>query len=253
MAIDLHTHSRASDGTDAPAEVMAAAAAAGLQVVALTDHDTTSGWTEAAQAATGLGVTLVPGAEISTQSGGIGVHLLAYLFDPEDAGLLAETGRTRTDRLQRARRMVARIGAEYDLDWSDVVAQVRDGATVGRPHIADALVAKGVVASRDEAFATLLHGRSPYYIGHYAPDTLRTVGLIRAAGGVPVMAHPRAGRRGRVVSENVIAELAEAGLAGLEVDHPDHDAGDRAPAAGAGRRSWACWSPVPATTTAPAR
>jgi predicted metal-dependent phosphoesterase TrpH len=227
VGIDLHVHSSASDGTDPPGEVMAAAAAAGLDVVALTDHDTTAGWDEAARAAVRHGITLVPGAEISTQIGGIGVHLLAYLHDPAEAALLAETGRTRSDRLQRARRMVQRIGADYDLGWDDVLGQLRDGATVGRPHIADALVARGIVASRDEAFATLLHGRSPYYLGHYAPDAVRAVRLIRAAGGVAVMAHPRAGRRGRVVGEPVIGELAEAGLAGLEVDHPDHDAQTR--------------------------
>jgi predicted metal-dependent phosphoesterase TrpH len=223
VRIDLHAHSAASDGTDAPAEVVRAAARAGLDAIALTDHDTTSGWAQAAPIARRLGVALVPGMEISCQAGGVGVHLLSYLHDPDDTALQAETERTRTDRRSRARRMVDRLAADgIPLTWDDVAAQAGDGATVGRPHIADALVAAGVVASREEAFADLLHTGSPYYVRHYAPDAVTAVRLVRAAGGVPVMAHPRAGRRGRVVGDDVIAELTAAGLAGLEVDHRDH-------------------------------
>lgn len=227
MAIDLHVHSTASDGTDDPAQVVAVARAAGLTVVALTDHDTTAGWAAAAEAARRLGVVFLPGAEISCQAGGIGVHMLSYLHDPHHPALLAELARTREDRLHRARRMVQRISADLDLTWEDVMAQVGEGATVGRPHIADAMVARGLVVSRDEAFATVLHSRSPYYRPHYAPDAADTVLAIRAAGGVPVMAHPRAGRRGRLVAPTVIADLAAAGMAGLEVDHRDHDEADR--------------------------
>ena len=222
MRIDLHTHSTASDGTDAPAEVVRAAARAGLDVVALTDHDTTAGWAEAAVTARRLGVVLVPGTEISCQAGGISVHLLSYLHDPDDAALRAETDRTRDDRVDRARRIVDRLAEDVAIAWEDVLAQVEDGATVGRPHIADALVARGVVTDRDEAFAGLLHAGSPYYVRHYAPDAADAVRLVRAAGGVPVMAHPKAGRRGRVVGDDVVAALADAGLAGLEVDHRDH-------------------------------
>jgi predicted metal-dependent phosphoesterase TrpH len=227
VAIDLHVHSTASDGTDPPAGVIAVAAAAGLSVVALTDHDTTAGWAEAAEAAQRLGVVLVPGTEISCQVGGIGVHMLSYLHDPAEPLLQLELDATRDDRLHRARRMVDRIAMDHDLTWEDVLEHVGEGATVGRPHIADAMVARGLVTSRDEAFATVLHTRSPYYRSHYAPDAYRVVPLIRAAGGVPVMAHPRAGRRGRIVSERVIADLAALGMAGLEVDHRDHDAADR--------------------------
>jgi predicted metal-dependent phosphoesterase TrpH len=222
VRIDLHTHSVASDGTDPPAEVVRAAARAGLDVVALTDHDTTSGWDEAAAVARRLGMVLVPGMEISCQAGGIGVHLLSYLHDPDDAALRAQTDRIRDDRLGRARRMVARLTEDVPLTWADVEARLVDGATVGRPHIADALVARGVVGSRDEAFAGLLGAGSPYYVRHYAVDAMTAVRLVRAAGGVPVMAHPKAGRRGRVVADEVIGELAAAGLAGLEVDHRDH-------------------------------
>lgn len=235
MRIDLHAHSAASDGTDVPAEVVRAAAKAGLDVVALTDHDTTAGWDEAATTARRLGMTLVPGMEISCQAGGTSVHLLSYLHDPDDAALRAETEHTRSDRVTRARRMVDLLAADVPLEWADVVAQVRDGATVGRPHIADALVARGVVPSREEAFAGLLHSGSPYYARHYAPDAVTAVRLVRAAGGVPVMAHPRAGRRGRVVGDEVIADLAAAGMAGLEVDHRDHLPQERAALRGLAR------------------
>jgi 3',5'-nucleoside bisphosphate phosphatase len=227
VLIDLHLHSTASDGTDPPAEVIEAAAAAGVNVVALTDHDSAAGWPASSVAAQRLGVTLVPGAEISCQSGGIGVHILAYLYDPDNAALLEETTRTRRDRLDRAQRMVQRMSRDLDITWADVLEHVGPAATVGRPHLADALVAMGVVGSRDEAFATLLHARSPYYLPHYSPDAENIVRLVLAAGGVPVMAHPRAGRRGRIVSLNDIADLASAGLAGLEVDHRDNAEEDR--------------------------
>jgi len=227
VLIDLHVHSTASDGTDTPAEVMEVAKAAGLDVVALTDHDSAAGWADASTAARRLGLTLLPGAEISCQLDGIGVHMLAYLYDPENAALLEETTRTRRDRLDRAKRMVQRMSRDLDITWADVQEHVGPAATVGRPHLADALVAMGVVGSRDEAFATLLHARSPYYLPHYSPDAERIVRLVLAAGGVPVMAHPRAGKRGRIVSLGDIADLATAGLVGLEVDHRDNAEEDR--------------------------
>jgi predicted metal-dependent phosphoesterase TrpH len=228
VAADLHVHSTASDGTLAPSEVVAAAAEAGVDVLALTDHDSTAGWDEAAEAAVRHGVMLVPGLELSCHVGWVSVHLLAYLVDPQDPALLAEITRIRADRRSRARRMVGRIAADYALTWPDVLEQVTGGATVGRPHIADALVARGHVRDRDEAFARILHAGSPYHVAHYAPGAVDAVRVVRQAGGVPVMAHPRAGRRGRVVGDDAIAQLASAGLAGLEVDHRDHDADDRA-------------------------
>ncbi len=231
--IDLHTHSSASDGTDDPRQVMEAAAAAGLTVVALTDHDTTVGWEEAAEAAARTGVALVRGTEVSTrvrtpEGAGISVHLLSYLHDPTDTALADELERTRTSRRTRAREMTDRLARDYPITWETVVAHTGDGATVGRPHLADALVALGVVATREEAFATMLHPGAPYYVAHYAPDAETAVRAVRAAGGVPVMAHPGAGARGRVVSDDTIAALADAGLAGLEADHRDHDAATRA-------------------------
>lgn len=230
--IDLHTHSTASDGTDAPAQVMEAAAAAGLTTVALTDHDTTSGWAEAAQAAERVGVALVRGAEISalarTAAGRVSVHLLAYLHDPAHPALLAELELTRSSRETRAQRMVDLLAEDYPLAWEDVLAQTEPGTTIGRPHLADALVAAGVVRDRDEAFATVLRPGTRYYVGHYAPDASDVVRAVRDAGGVPVFAHPGADGRGRVVGDATIEELTEAGLAGLEVDHRDHTPQTRA-------------------------
>lgn len=223
MLIDLHAHSSASDGTDTPAQLMAKAAQADLSVIALTDHDTTAGWEEAEREARRQGITLVRGIELSCKRDGISVHLLGYLHDPTHAELIAEMDRARDSRYRRAELITEALAADFPIDYQDVLAQVSPGATVGRPHIADALVARGIVASRDEAFARLLYDGSPYYISHYAPDPVAGVRLVRQAGGVPVMAHPCAAKRGRVVADTVIEEMAAAGLAGLEATHPDHD------------------------------
>lgn len=226
-AIDLHTHSTASDGTDTPAGLVRAAARAGLDVVALTDHDTTAGWEPAAQAAREVGIRLVRGAELSVSHHGYSVHLLAYLFDPDAAELREHRRAVRSARLDRARRMVGLLAHDFPITWEDVVAQTSEGASVGRPHIADALVAAGVVGHRDDAFASMLAGSSPYYVPHYAMPAADAVRLVREAGGVPVIAHPGAALRGRVLPDAAIAELVPLGLAGLEVDHRDHDAAAR--------------------------
>jgi predicted metal-dependent phosphoesterase TrpH len=222
MRIDLHTHSRVSDGTDAPALLMRDAAAAGLDVVALTDHDTTAGWAEAAAEVPATGVALVRGTEISARAGRMSVHLLSYLHDPDDEALAGELRASRGSRDSRARDMVTLLAGDYDLTWADVQAQAQPGTTLGRPHIADALVAKGYLTDRSAAFEEVLSPAGPYYVRYHAPDAVAAVGLVRAAGGVPVFAHPRAVLRGRVVSDDVIREMAEAGLAGLEVHHRDH-------------------------------
>jgi 3',5'-nucleoside bisphosphate phosphatase len=228
VLIDLHTHSSSSDGTQAPAQLIRSAAEAGLDVVALTDHDTTDGWTAAAAEAVRVGIRFVPGMEISCESGGVSVHLLSYLHDPTAPGLRDEVGISRDSRLRRAERMVRLLAADVDLCWDDVREQVAHGATVGRPHIADALVARGVVRDREHAFEGLLSSHGPYYVRHYAPDAADAVRLVLEAGGVPVMAHPLARLRGRVVDDSVIVALAEAGLAGLEVYHRDNDDDARA-------------------------
>ena len=222
MRIDLHTHSTASDGTQPPAGVVGSAAQAGLDVLALTDHDTTSGWQEAAAAAVRHGIALVRGIEVSCQHQGVSIHLLGYLQDPASPGLLAELDRSRESRENRAQRIVERLSADVPLRWDDVLEQIEPGATIGRPHIADAMVAKGIVASRDRAFATYLSDGSPYHVPHYAPDPVCAVSLMGEAGGVAVMAHPFASSRGRVVDDSVIEAMADAGMAGLEVNHRDH-------------------------------
>lgn len=224
MLIDLHTHSTVSDGTQPPAQVIAAAAAAGLDVVALTDHDSTAGWVEAATAAVEHGVTLVRGVEISCARRGTSVHVLGYLLDPSSSALLAEMEAARSSRQRRARLMTERLGRDYPITWDDVLAQVDDRTTIGRPHLADALVAGGSFADRDAAFDTVLHRASPYHVAHYAPDPADAVRLVVEAGGVPVLAHPFAHTRGRVLDDETVEELIEAGLMGLEVDHRDHDA-----------------------------
>lgn len=222
VRIDLHTHSTVSDGTDAPGEVVARAAEAGLDVVALTDHDSTAGWTEASAAALERGIVLVPGMEISCRAGGVSVHLLSYLHDPTDAALLAELELTRDSRLHRARRMVELLARDLRITWADVEAQTEPGTTVGRPHVADALVALGHVPDRSAAFDSYLATGSRYYVPHHAPDAVAAVRLVRAAGGVPVMAHPAASVRGAVVGDETIRRMTDAGLAGLEVHHRDH-------------------------------
>ncbi|MGO4855692.1 PHP domain-containing protein [Arthrobacter sp. 2MCAF14] len=223
MKIDLHAHSNVSDGTEAPAGVIASASAAGLDVVALTDHDSTDGWEQASVAAREFGVAFVPGIEISCRTReGISVHLLSYLHDPAHPGLLEEITKAKDARLTRAKRMVTLLAEDYPLSWDDVIHHVAPGATVGRPHIADALVAAGAVASRSEAFTAILTSHSRYFVQHYAPDPALAVELVRSAGGVPVFAHPVASARGRVVGERTYREMIDAGLLGLEVEHRDN-------------------------------
>jgi len=223
VRIDLHTHSTASDGTDPPAEVMRRAAVAGLDVVALTDHDTLAGHREARD---GLppGLALLTGMELSCRLDGRSVHMLAYGVDPGHAELAAECAAIVAARAGRAQAMVEALrGLGVDITWPQVQA-LAAGGVVGRPHIARAMVAAGAIASPDEAFtADWIGAGGRAYVSRYALDPVAAIGLIRAAGGVAVLAHPRAVSRAEQLSEATIAELAAAGLAGLEVAHPDHD------------------------------
>ncbi|MFD4575548.1 PHP domain-containing protein [Streptomyces sp. NPDC058417] len=223
MRIDLHCHSTASDGTDTPAELVRNAAAAGLDVVALTDHDTTRGHAEAI-AALPEGLTLVTGAELSCRIDGVSMHLLAYLFDPEEPALLAERELVRDDRVPRARAMVAGLrDLGVPVTWEQVARIAGDGS-VGRPHIATALVELGIVASVDEAFSgAWLADGGRAHVPKHETDPFEAIRLVKGAGGVTVFAHPAASKRGRTVPESVIAELAAAGLDGIEVDHMDHE------------------------------
>jgi predicted metal-dependent phosphoesterase TrpH len=223
---DLHVHSSASDGTDPPAEVMRRAALAGLDVVALTDHDTVAGHAEA-RAAAGP-VTLLPGMELSCRLASRSLHLLAYLFDPDQPELAAELARIRDDRVLRARAMVDKLASlGVDISWEQVAA-IAGQAVVGRPHIARAMAASGAIASPREAFTRdWIADGGRAYVGRYALDPARAIGLVRAAGGVAVLAHPRAGRDTWVTDEQITG-LAAAGLAGLEVFHPDQSEAERA-------------------------
>jgi len=225
--IDLHTHSTASDGTTSPADLVREAAAAGLTVLALTDHDTTAGWDEAA-AALPAGVGLVRGAELSCTRDGISLHLLAYLFDPADAPLAGRVAEVRDSRERRAERMVELLSeGGHDVSWEDVSRHA--AGTVGRPHVARALIDAGLVGSIEEAFSPEWIGtRGRYWAPKLELDALETIQLVKAAGGVSVFAHPAASSRGRVVDDSVVEQMAAAGLDGIEVDHPDHPAATRA-------------------------
>ncbi|WP_121720324.1 PHP domain-containing protein [Streptomyces sp. E2N171] len=228
MRIDLHTHSTASDGTDTPAELVRKAAAAGLDVVALTDHDTTRGHAEAL-AALPQGLTLVTGAELSCRLDGVSMHLLAYLFDPEEPALLAERELVRDDRVPRAKGMIAKLNElGVPVTWEQV-ARIAGNGSVGRPHVASALVELGVVDSVSDAFTPQwLADGGRAYVPKHETDPFEAVRLVKNAGGVAVFAHPAAVKRGRTVPDSAVAELARAGLDGIEVDHMDHDPGTRA-------------------------
>jgi predicted metal-dependent phosphoesterase TrpH len=229
VPIDLHIHSTASDGTDDPVALVEHAHAAGIDTIGLTDHDATGGWA-AATAALRPGMTLVPGAELSCEyqpadGPAIPMHLLAYLFDPDEPRLRERMDSLCSARVGRAEQMVDRMEADgLPITWGDV-RSVAAGGTVGRPHIARALVSAGVVDSVDAAFAGPINSRSPYYVGKPDIPVFEAIDLVRGAGGVCVFAHPL--RRGRQVDDHGIVRMAAAGLRGIEVDHPDHDAAAR--------------------------
>ncbi|MFC7327663.1 PHP domain-containing protein [Marinactinospora rubrisoli] len=233
MRIDLHAHSSVSDGTDAPEAVIDHAVAAGLDVLALTDHDTVAGHTAAA-AHLPPGFTLVPGMELSCVHHGASVHLLGYLFDPAAPELAAELRRIREDRVVRARGMVRLLReAGIDVTWDqvrEIAGDVGGDDVVGRPHIARALVAAGAVADVQDAFDRWIGSGRPAYVARYALDPVRAVRLIRAAGGVCVLAHPARGEGALTgpVPDDLVRRMAEAGLGGIEADHPTHDDAERA-------------------------
>ncbi|KHL08260.1 hypothetical protein CLV56_0892 [Mumia flava] len=224
MLIDLHTHSTRSDGTDTPAQLVQAAAAAGLDVVALTDHDAMTGWGEAQEAADRVGITLVRGLEISCRFRGRSVHLLGYEPDPTHPALLSELEAVLDGRRQRLPRTLEALrGLGIDVTEADVLAVSGDAAATGRPHIADAMIAQGVVENRDEAFARYLMPGRPAYVDRYAADLEQMIALLVEAGGRPVVAHPASRQSRTILDADAFALLTDAGLAGIEVDHNDHD------------------------------
>ena len=226
--IDLHTHSLASDGTDTPGELINKAHASGITVLGLMDHDTVAGWDEATIYLR-PGMSLVLGSEISCQTlDGTSVHMLGMLFDRDNSALSEVLATTRDNRLTRMNRIIARLNeAGYEISIEDVLAQLAPGATLGRPHLADALIAKKLVASRDEAFAELLHNNSKYYISHYSPTPEDAIKLIKQAGGVAVIAHPLASLRGRTINIDSFKSMVEAGLDGIEISHRDQSEDER--------------------------
>jgi len=227
--IDLHTHTTCSDGTDSPRELVNKAIVQGLQVLGITDHDTTSGWAEASQTLRGS-LQLALGAEISCLTNdGISVHMLGLLFDPLHQEMQQVLEETRDGRLPRMRKMIEKMRNEgMDISIEDVERSMPDGATMGRPHLADALVAKKIVKSRDEAFIELLHNDSRFYVSHAAPTPAEAIALIRKAGGVAVIAHPFASHRGQILKAEDFSDLVAAGLNGIEVDHRDQNPDERA-------------------------
>ena len=228
VVIDLHTHTTVSDGTDTPAQLVNKALAQGLDTLAITDHDAIAGWSSAVQTLRG-DLKLVLGAEISCLTkAGVSVHMLGLLFDGTNSALLETLENTRDDRLPRMRKMIELMQVDgIDISISDVEAAMPPGATMGRPHLADALVAKKIIKSRDEAFVELLNNESKYYVTHFAPTPVGAIKLIRAAGGVAVIAHPFASLRGQILQSSDFIDLKVAGLNGIEVNHRDQSNEER--------------------------
>jgi predicted metal-dependent phosphoesterase TrpH len=226
--IDLHTHTNKSDGTDSPRELVNKAIAQGLTVLAISDHDTTSSWEEAIQTLRGS-MQLVLGSEISClTTDGISVHMLGLLFDGAHSEMQLMLEDTRDGRLPRMRKMIEKMqNAGIDISMADVEATRPEGATLGRPHLADALVNKGIINSRDEAFQGILNNDSEFYVSHAAPTPADAIRMIRKAGGVAIIAHPFASHRGQILQASDFQNLVEAGLNGIEVDHRDQNPDER--------------------------
>jgi predicted metal-dependent phosphoesterase TrpH len=227
--IDLHTHTNNSDGTESPRELVNKAISLGMSVLGITDHDTTRGWQEAIQTVRG-DIALALGSEISCLTdNGISVHMLGLLFDGEHKEMQTMLEETRDGRLPRMRKMIEKMrAAGIDISMDDVEAARPQGATLGRPHLADALVNKGIIKSRDEAFQGMLNNDSVFYVSHAAPTPAEAIRMIGKAGGVSVIAHPFASLRGQILQASDFTDLVAAGLHGIEVDHRDQNPDERA-------------------------
>ena len=239
MLIDLHTHSNRSDGTDTPAQVVQAAHERGIGVLGLTDHDTVAGWAEAAAEVARLGsMQLVRGTEFTTHfhtdpsrrdhgGHGVSVHMLGYLFNPEHPLVAAHFARMGASREERAREIVDRLAVDFDISWERVLEFREPGAPVGRPHIADTLVAMGIIPNRSAAFTSILASHGKYYVPTPSPDSREVVEWIVAAGGKAVVAHPKGIKRGNYLPDSAFEELREVGLFGTEIDHRDNPMEER--------------------------
>lgn len=219
---DLHCHTAFSDGTETPRTLVELAKKRGLHGIAITDHDTTAGWVSAQEAASAMEMPLLRGTEITAEHGGLSVHMLAYQYDPRNRHICDLFARTRAERMNRTKRMVERIARDYPITWDSVLAQVKEGerTTIGRPHIADALVAAGVYATRSDAFAGVVSGKSHYYIPTPSPSAVEVIHAVADAGGVSVIAHAAdPSRNPRVLNDGELDGLADAGLDGIEVWH----------------------------------
>lgn len=229
MRIDLHTHSRISDGTDTPTALVLKASEAGLDVMALTDHDTFDGIPEAMEAGRRVGVRVVAGLEMSTDVAGKSVHLLGYGCNTDDPALLAELAAIREGRAGRLPAMCDQLAAAgVPVTMEDVVASSPSARAVGRPHVADAMVARGHVADRAEAFEKYLAEGRPGWVPRYSTDLAVAITLVHDAGGAAVVAHPWSRGNADVITATLLEGLVQGyGLDGIEVDHEDHDAETR--------------------------
>ena len=225
---DLHTHSTCSDGTQSVADNVRLAIDRGLEGLAITDHDTTGGFDEAFAAAEGTALEIVPGLELSAEYDGASLHVLAYWIDPAHEHLRGELRRLTDTRFRRGEMMVEKLHeAGYDVSF-ERVRQIAGDDLIARPHVAQAMVEAGIVDTEKEAFDRFISDGGPAYVPKHALDPLDALALIRAAGGVCVLAHPGMWRDNASVPDALIERMTEHGMAGLEVDHPDHDDEQRA-------------------------
>ena len=226
--IDIHAHTIVSDGTDSPRALVNNAIIQGIDVLGVTDHDSVAGWEEASGAIRGK-IKLALGAEISCLTlSGLSVHMVGLLFDGSDVAMLEMLEQTRDDRIPRMIKMIELLNADgISITMEDVNAAKPLGATLGRPHLADALVSLGFIKSREDAFKGLLNNGSKYYVAHRAPTPEIAIAQIRASGGVAIIAHPFASHRGETLSPDDFLPLLEAGLNGIEVDHRDQSSEER--------------------------
>ncbi|MDH7568138.1 MAG: PHP domain-containing protein [Armatimonadota bacterium] len=222
MRADLHTHTTFSDGALTPAQLVALAQEMGLAAVGVTDHDSVDGVPEAMEAGQRLGVWVVPGVEISTEASEQEVHLLGYFLDPYHAPLRAALRQLREGRLRRGEEMVTRLRAlGIDVDMKRLLELAGEQGSVGRPHLAQALVELGAAESIDEAFRLYLRRGRPAYVRRQKLAPEQAISLVRDAGGVPVLAHPAPAQR-----DECIPGWVRTGLCGIETRHPDHDEED---------------------------